>query len=80
MGRFVSVMKVTRAKSCDQVKRDFMRRGESISAWANRHGFSRTLVSDILSGRRKCLRGESHRAAVMLGVKVGQVDTNSEDQ
>ncbi len=76
----MSVMKVTRARSCEQVRRDFIRRGESINAWATRHGFSPSLVSDILCGRRKCLRGESHRAAVLLGLKVGEASANQADK
>lgn len=44
--------------------------GLSVVDWANERGFAVALVYAVLSGRRKCLRGESHRIAVALGLKV----------
>lgn len=46
--------------------------GESIADWADRHGFERKLVYSILTGNRKCLRGQSFKIAVALGLKPAQ--------
>lgn len=39
---------------------------EGVSAWARRHGFRPKSVHDVLSGKRPCIRGESHRIAKAL--------------
>lgn len=46
--------------------------GISIAEWARANGFSCGLVYQVLEGRRKCLRGQSYRIAVALGIKPGQ--------
>lgn len=56
-----------------QARAEFERRGVSIAAWAREHGVSRSLVYEILAGRKKCHRGDSHRIAVLLGLKDGTV-------
>jgi gp16 family phage-associated protein len=60
-----------------EVKEAFAQRGLSISEWARRHGFSAQLVYQVLSGRKRCLRGQSHQIAVRLQLKrgvIGSVD------
>lgn len=47
----------------------FETNGVSVAEWARAKGFSVTLVYQILEGRRKCLRGQSHKIAVALGIK-----------
>lgn len=44
--------------------------GITIKAWAATNGYHYSLVYSVLSGRRKCLRGQSHAIAVALGLKV----------
>lgn len=46
--------------------------GISVAEWARVQGFSTGLVYQVLEGRRKCLRGQSHRIAVALGLKQGK--------
>ena len=60
-------------KSPDEVRAEFKRKGISISQWATANGISVLLVYQLLSGRRKGGRGESHRAAVLLGMKDGEI-------
>lgn len=48
--------------------------GMSISDWAQRHGFAPKLVYSILEGRRRCARGQSHRIAILLDLKDGELD------
>ena len=57
------------SKSPQEVKKAFMDRGISLREWAQNHGFSQALVYQVLSGKRKSLRGESYRIAVELGLK-----------
>lgn len=47
----------------------FVRHGIAKSKWASHHKISRLIVEDLLRGRLKGLRGEAHRAAVLLGLK-----------
>jgi gp16 family phage-associated protein len=44
--------------------------GRSVAEWARHNGFPAALVYAVLGGQRKCLRGESHRIAVALGLKA----------
>ncbi len=56
--------------TAEDVRTIFKERGVSLSYWARRHGFSESLVYQVLSGKRRACRGESHRIAVALGLKV----------
>lgn len=58
------------APSAADVLLAFRQRGETIAHWANARGFAPKLVYSVLSGDRKCLRGESYRVAVALGIKA----------
>lgn len=44
-------------------------RGITVAEWAREHGFGAELTRMVLSGKRKCLRGQSHQIAVALGIK-----------
>lgn len=57
----------------DDVKRDFERKGISVSSWAKEHGFDRQLVHSVLSGRLKGRIGRCHKVAVLLGLKHGEI-------
>lgn len=65
-------------KTREQVKSEFARKGVSISAWAKANDFDPKLVYEILNATpaRPCLRGQSHKIAVRLGLKEGVI-TNS---
>lgn len=43
--------------------------GITLNQWARERGYSPKLVHEILSGRRPCTRGNSHRIAVAVGIK-----------
>lgn len=62
-----------RLKTPAQARAEFVHRGVSIAAWARQHKVSPSLVYEILAAgrRRRCLRGQSHRVAVLLGLKHG---------
>lgn len=66
-------------KSRDEVRKEFARRGQSISAWAKANRYSPNMVIAILADdeknpRLKCLRGDAHNIAVTLGLKEGEVN------
>lgn len=57
----------------EEVKSDFLRKGLSVSAWAREHGFCRATVHAVLSGRLAGHIGQSHKVAVLLGIKDGEI-------
>jgi len=63
----------SRTRSEAEVRAEFARLGLSIGAWARAHGFSAQLVYQVLAGRKRALRGQSHEIAVRLGLKRGQI-------
>ena len=52
-----------------KVRRAFDAKGESLTQWALKRGFSPAMVSAVLHGRMKCDRGQAHRIAIELGLK-----------
>lgn len=56
-----------------QVRAEFLRKGLSIGSWADKHGFDRTTVNQVLTGRNAATRGVGHKIAVMLGIKDGEI-------
>ena len=55
----------------EEVRKEFDEWGISISQWARENDFSPALVYQVLAGRNKGFRGESHRIAVALKLKPG---------
>ncbi|MCE0875951.1 DNA-binding protein [Pseudomonas monteilii] len=58
----------------DQAREKLDRAGISIAEFSRKHGLNKNLVSDLLNGRKKGRRGEAHRAAVLLGIKLGETE------
>lgn len=61
------------ARTGPGIKSEFERLGVSIADWARAKGFSPPLVYQILAGRKRCSRGQSHQIAVALGLKQGRI-------
>lgn len=59
------------SKSAKRARKAFAVSGIPVAEWARNCGFSANLVYQVLDGKRKCLRGQSHRIAVALGLKDG---------
>lgn len=57
--------------SLHEVRSVFSDSGVSIAEWARVNGFSTGLVYQVLEGRRKCMRGQSYRIAIALGLRDG---------
>lgn len=64
----------------EEVKNDFLRKGVSIRGWAKHHGINHAVVSSVLNGRLSGRIGESHKAAVLLGIKDGEIVEESGDE
>lgn len=48
----------------------FVQNGVSIKEWATEHGVRVSVVYHVLHGKVYCTRGESHKVAVLLGLKA----------
>ncbi|GBG03923.1 hypothetical protein AZSI13_32500 [Azospira sp. I13] len=63
-------------RTAEDVRAELKRKGVSIASWAVANGFSANMVFEVLSGRKKCVRGQAHNIAVTLGLKEGEVCTD----
>ncbi|MBD3620368.1 MAG: DNA-binding protein [Chromatiales bacterium] len=61
------------AQTPEKIREEFARHGLSVAEWARHHGFSPALVHQVLAGKLRCMRGQSHVIAVRLGLKSGVV-------
>ena len=57
------------ARTVEEARAWFERTGQTVTQWAQDHGFSASVVYALLSGRARGRRGNAHRAAVALGIK-----------
>ncbi len=58
-------------KTRNQVRAELNRKGMSVAEWARLHKVSAAQTYQFLDGKKKGLRGQAHRIAVLLGVKDG---------
>ena len=63
-----------RIRTPEEVRADLAARGITVRAWSKANGVSEAIVHGLLNGRKKGRYGESHRAAVLLGLKPGVID------
>lgn len=61
------------ARSAAQVKAELRRKGVSVVQWARANDLNVQTVYQLLAGRRPGSHGEAHRAAVLLGIKDGEI-------
>jgi len=57
----------------EEVLADFSNKGTSISKWAKERGLPPSVVYGVLKDKRKARIGLSHKAAVLLGIKHGEI-------
>lgn len=60
-------------KTGEQVRREFERKGVSITAWARANDVSRRTAYNVIAGLNKGRRGQAHKVAVLLGMKDGEI-------
>ena len=58
------------ALTAEQVKAKFVAAGVSISEWARSNNYSPQKVYFVINGQLKGHRGEGHKIAVALGLKL----------
>lgn len=59
-------------QACAEARERLASQGLSARQWAQMHGLTPSTVYAVLNRQKKCLRGASHRAAVLLGIKRGE--------
>lgn len=64
---------MTKLRTASEVREELERKGVSVTAWATANGFNPNLVHEILAGRRNPTYGQSHKIAVLLGLKHGEI-------
>lgn len=67
-------MEQQRLLTREEVLSDFVNKGRSIRGWAIVNGLQPGVVHGVLKGRLAGRIGESHKAAVKLGIKRGELD------
>ncbi|WP_019411223.1 DNA-binding protein [Pseudomonas psychrophila] len=60
-------------QACQEARDRLGRLGITTRDWAKKHELHPSTVYAVLNGQKKCLRGEAHRAAVLLGIKDGEI-------
>ena len=60
-------------RSAQQIIEEFQTQGVAIADWARQHGFNPSLVYQVLKGKHVPVRGENHKIAVALGIKLGSL-------
>ena len=60
-------------KTREQVIAELARKGITRAQWAAANGLSRFVVYQVLMGKHQGRWGQAHRAAVLLGLKEGEI-------
>ena len=64
---------MSNVKTVEEVRRDFARKGIAFAEWARANGLQVPAVYNLLNGRTRGTRGDAHKAAVLLGLKEGEI-------
>lgn len=56
-------------QACQAARKRLELQGISVKQFAEKNNIHVSTVYAVLNGQKKCLRGEAHRAAVLLGIK-----------
>ncbi|MBL8374139.1 MULTISPECIES: DNA-binding protein [Candidatus Accumulibacter] len=66
-------MRQEKLRTREEVIEEFSRTGQSMRGWAIANGLSTSVVAGVLKGRFSGRIGKSHKAAVLLGIKEGEI-------
>ncbi|WP_288231007.1 DNA-binding protein [uncultured Desulfovibrio sp.] len=58
----------------EEVRRELEHKGIPIAVWARANGLPPRPVYDVLAGRNRGRYGVAHKAAVLLGIKDGEIN------
>lgn len=60
-------------KTAEEAKSEIKKNGLTIAKWAMKNGLPPSVVYAVLKGSLQGNYGDSHRAAVLLGMKHGEI-------
>ena len=58
----------------EEIRKELEHKGVPIAEWARRNGLPPRTVYDVLTGRNMGRYGTAHKAAVLLGLKEGEIE------
>lgn len=61
---------MTKLKTGDQVKADFIACGDTVHAWSVRNNFDPSEVYRVINGYNKATKGRGFQIAIALGMKA----------
>lgn len=59
---------------------EFRQRGETVTGWSRRNNLDPEQVRAVVYGKAKGCWGASHKIAVLLGLKDGEIVKESDDE
>jgi gp16 family phage-associated protein len=68
-----TAMQLNKLVSHQEVKERFLQEGRTVASWARSNGVDPRLTAAILKEERTCRSGQSHKIAVLLGLKNGVI-------
>jgi len=63
----------TQTRTPEAARAHLERQGISVAEFARTHSLPYSTVYQVLTGDKKGRRGDAHRAAVLLGIKAGEI-------
>ncbi|MBX8493766.1 DNA-binding protein [Pseudomonas cichorii] len=64
-------------RTAAQAKAWLEQQGKSVQEFARENDIDPATTYQVLAGRKKGRRGEAHKVAVLLGMKIGVIPSNS---
>jgi gp16 family phage-associated protein len=66
-------------RTAEEAKAWLEQQGKSVQAFARENSVDPATTYQVLAGRKKGLRGEAHKVAVLLGMKIGIIPSPIQD-
>ncbi|AHF67942.1 MULTISPECIES: DNA-binding protein [Pseudomonas] len=66
-------------RTAAQAKAWLEQQGKSVQEFARENDIDPATTYQVLAGRKKGRRGEAHKVAVLLGMKIGVIPSHSSD-
>lgn len=66
-------MKTQKLRTPQEIRAEWLRKGQGQNEWARKNGFNPVTVSQVLTGKNNGTRGVGHKIAVLLGIKDGEI-------
>lgn len=66
-------------KTAEEAKSEIKKNGMTIAKWAMKNGLPPSVVYAVLKGDLQGNYGDSHKAAVLLGMKEGEINDSEKE-